>query len=141
MIVELFIRNPHHLLGLVRLFIVSITLTVVPVGCIPKENATVEIVISLKEESMPQLKSLSQPEPMDTGISSLDVLNEKWQVKEMVPVFPDLSEEDLLAEQYGLANIYLLRLPAHMKLEQVIRDYVADPHIEYAEVNAQFEAN
>jgi len=86
------------------------------------------------------LRQLQEPEPMHTGIPSLDSLNRKWDVLQMVRVFPDISPDDKIAARYGLAGIYKLVVPEGTDLAAMIRDYQADPHVDYAELNQPFEA-
>ena len=76
---------------------------------------------------------------MDTGIPSLDTLNRKWNVRRMVRVFPDVSPDDEAAARHGLTDIYKLLVPKGTDLAEMIRDYEADPHIDYAELNQPYE--
>lgn len=131
--------NYLHYLAQHRWPIALIVLVTLFAGCTSPQGARREIIIALENEAFLMMKSPSQPEPLDTGIHSLDVLNEKWQVEEMRPVFPDVHDEDLAAARYGLERIYLIRLSANTNLEDVIREYENDSGIEYIEKNETFE--
>lgn len=118
-----------------RLRLWLLCLFALAVGCqsaVQVENA---ILIGIKTESIAMLKNPQLPDPKDTGIASLDALNVKWNVKAMTPVF-DVSLTDEAAVKAGLAGVYKLVVPTNTNLANMIEDYQADSHVEYAELNA-----
>jgi len=107
--------------------------------CSPPQTTGSEILIALKPEAISLLIQPQEPDPMHTGIPTLDALNRKWNVRRMVRVFPYVSPDDEAAARYGLAGIYKLVVPRATNLTAMVRDYRADPHIDYAELNQPYE--
>lgn len=97
------------------------------------------MLIALKPEAILLLNKPEAPNPLDTGIPSLDALNLKWNVHQMVRVFADVSPEDDAAVRYGLAGVFKLVVPRGTDLDDLIQDYDADTHIDYAEPNQPYE--
>lgn len=108
-------------------------------SCTTSQTTSSEILIALKPEAIPLLSHPEEPDPFDTGIPSLDSLNRKWDVHQMIRVFPDVLPDDEAAARYGLAGIYRLVVPGDTDLAAMIRDYQSDPHIDYAELNQPYE--
>lgn len=108
-------------------------------SCSQLRTTSGEILIALKPEAVSLLNQPQEPDPMHTGIPSLDLLNRKWQVHRMVKVFSEVSPGDELATRYGLAGIYKLVVPRGTNLAAMVRDYRGDPNIEYAEINQRYE--
>jgi len=108
-------------------------------SCKSSQTPSSEILIALKPETISLLDHPEEPDPFDTGISSLDSLNRKWDVHQMIRVFPDVSPDDEAAVRYGLAGIYRLVVPGDTDLAAMIQDYQSDPHIDYAELNQPYE--
>lgn len=100
------------------------------------ESKPREVLIGIKESDVVSLRNRSNLDPFDTGIDSLDALNREWGVESMIPVYPDVSADDEQAVKYGLAGVFKLVVPGDTKIEDLIKAYEADPHIEYAEVNS-----
>ena len=107
-------------------------------GCVTDRRQ--EVLIGISPDGVVLLRDRADPDPVATGIESLDALNREWGVESMVPVYPDVAADDELAAQYGLAGVFKLVLPAQTDVEDLIAAYEADPHIEYAEANAPAEA-
>ncbi len=103
------------------------------------QTTSSEILIALKPEAISNLNRPEQPDPLDTGIPSLDSLNRKWGVYQMIRVFSGISPDDELADRYGLTGIYRLVILGDADLAAMIRDYQSDPHIDYAELNQIYE--
>jgi hypothetical protein len=76
---------------------------------------------------------------MNTGIASLDSLNEKWGVSQMAPLVAGISTDDEVAARYGLAGIYKLLIPTAADINAILRDYDENPYVDYAELNEAFE--
>ncbi len=108
-------------------------------SCTTSQTTSSEILIALKPEAIPLLIHPEEPDPFNTGIPSLDSLNRKWGVRQMIRVFPDISPDDEAAARYGLAGIYKLVVPRNTDLAAMIQDYRSDPHIDYAELNQPYE--
>lgn len=120
-------------------FLVALALGTVSTSCSTSLAANDEILIALKTEAINLLNKPEEPDTLDTGIPSLDILNRKWNVTRMVRVFPEISPDDEVAARYGLAGIFKLLVPRSADLAEMIRDYEADPHIDYAELNQPYE--
>jgi hypothetical protein len=98
-----------------------------------------EILLALKPEAAARLLNPDEPDPNNTGLASLDSLNRKWEVKQMVRLFPDISPDDEVAVRQGLTGMFKLIVPAKKDLAAMLKDYQADPNVEYAESNQAFE--
>lgn len=121
------------------ILVVALALSMISASCSTSPATNDEILIAHKPEAIPLLNKPEEPDPLDTGIPSLDTLSRKWNVRRMVRVFPDISPDDEVAGRYGLAGIYKLVVPRGTDLAEMIRDYEADPHIDYAELNQPYE--
>jgi hypothetical protein len=97
---------------------------------------TREILIAVKPAVILQLITPAMPDLANTGLPSLDALNQKWKVVEMTAVYPNVSADDETAARYGLAGVFKLTVPRGTNLEAMIAEYEADPTIDYAEPNA-----
>jgi hypothetical protein len=111
----------------------ALLLLVFASGCSLFSNR--EVLIGIRSDDVPLLQEPSNPDPLNTGIPSLDELNRKWGIEEMIPVYPDISSDDAIAGQYGLAGVFKLILPPFTDQDEFVKDYEADPHVEYAEYN------
>jgi len=120
------------------IFVTALPFSTLPSCSISRTTGT-EILIALRPEAIPHLIAPKEPDPLHTGISSLDSLNRKWNVHRMIRVFPDVSPEDETAVRHGLAGIYKLVVPQGTDLVTMIRDYKSDRHIDYAELNQPYE--
>ena len=109
------------------------------VGCQSSGQDESAILIGIKTEAVAAIKNLQQPDPRDTGIPSLDALNARWNVQAMTRVF-DVSPTDEAAVKAGLTGVYKLTVSPGTNLRDMVAAYAADPHVAYAEINAQFEA-
>ncbi|MGC8787003.1 MAG: subtilase family N-terminal domain-containing protein [Anaerolineae bacterium] len=126
--------------GKMALGTVVIVLSVLLVSCSMVQRTSGEILIALKPEAITLLKEPQNPDPANTGISSLDSLNKKWDVRKMIPLFPKVPADDETATRYGLAGIYKLVVPGITDLASMVQEYRANPYIEYAEINQPYEA-
>jgi hypothetical protein len=131
-------RKPTKIAPLATL-VVAVMLSILLASCSDRRSQTDEILIGLTNNAIPLLIEPKQPDPLNTGISSLDTLNRKWQVQNMVPLFPDVSPDDEAAVRSGLAGIYKLIVPKGTDLKAMIEDYETDPNIAYAELNQPVE--
>lgn len=120
-------------LGLVILFLLYSP------ACRASEEASIELLIGIKSESILLLVDPTNPDPTNTGITSLDELNANWDVLEMKPVFPDVSSDDEAAQRSGLSGIFKLIVGGKTDLDAMLAEYQADQHIEYIEVNKPVE--
>ncbi len=98
-----------------------------------------EVLIGLTNDAAQFILQPQQPNPVNTGLPSLDALNRKWRVQRMTPVFPDVSPNDAAALRYGLAGVYKLAVPRGTNLRAMIREYQSDPNVAYAEINTPVE--
>lgn len=137
MILRGYIKTIHPVA--LEIVIIALTFSTLLASCATSRNTGSEILIALKAEAIPLLSQPQEPDPTQTGIPSLDSLNCKWNVHRMVRVFPDVSPDDKAAARHGLAGTYKLLVPEGTDLGAMIRDYQADPHIDYAEPNLSFE--
>jgi hypothetical protein len=108
-------------------------------SCATSRTICSEILIAIKPEAIPLLNNPEEPDPFHTGIPSLDSLNRKWDVYQMIRVFPDVSPDDETAARYGLAGIFKLVVPKNTDLTAMIQDYQTDQHVDYAEMNQPYE--
>lgn len=93
-----------------------------------------EILIGLKPEATRRL-AVDRLMPSQTGIGSLDRLNQEYAVEQMSLLFPRLDPNDLLAARYGLTGVFKLRVPAGTNIPSMVAEYEADPAVAYAEPN------
>lgn len=117
----------------------TITLVISISACANPSAGEREILIGLTVEAAPSIQQPKNPNPANTGIPSLDELNQKWRVQRMIPVFPEASLDDPIAVRYGLAGVYKLVVPAGTNLNAMIQEYSADPNVAYAELNQPVE--
>ncbi len=129
----------RHFLSTTIIYFFILTFVSFTVSCSQPSWEKGEIIIAINEAGITLLLSADNMDPMHTGIQSLDALNEKWHVSEMVRVFQGISETDDVASKYGLMGIYKLLVPVNTDLKRMIEEYEADPHIEYAELNQTVE--
>jgi hypothetical protein len=94
-----------------------------------------EVLIAIRPENIPLLSNPGDPDLLNTGIPSLDDLNRRWEVEAMLPLYPDVSPDDEIAIQNGLAGVFKLVLPPFTDVDQLIEEYEADAHVAYAEYN------
>jgi hypothetical protein len=134
-LMRLHISETNCLVSLVATLVLSSVLA----SCTSQRAASDEILIALRPEAIPLLIRPEDPDPEDTGIPSIDSLNLKWHVRQMVRVFNDVSQEDEAAVRYGLAGVYRLVLPTGTDLVRAQQDYETDPYIDYAEPNQPYE--
>lgn len=67
-----------------------------------------------------------------TGFPSLDLLNAKYDVKQITQLFPG-SEESIQAYEIGLPRIYRVQFSESQNISQIIAAYENDPVIEIAQ--------
>jgi len=89
-----------------------------------------EILVKFRTE-VSLLKDASTP--LKTGVSSIDNLNEKFEIESFNKVF----EEEKTS---SLSNIYALKLPDSFDPLMVANEYKNDPNVEYAEPNIIYES-
>lgn len=118
---------------------VALVFTVLISACSPKNPGNSDILIGLHAGAIPRLHDPQGPDPGDTGIPSLDTLNQKWGVIRMVPLFPEISPDDEVAARQGLAGIYRLTIPPARDLDSLLADYRSDENVEFAEFDRPFE--
>ena len=128
----------YSLASLLVILIAALAFSIL-LSCTTSQTTSSEILIALKPEAIPLLRDPEELDPFDTGIPSLDSLNRKWNVHQMIRVFPNVSPDDEAAARYGLAGIYKLVVPGGTDLAAMIQDYQSDPHIDYAELNQPYE--
>lgn len=133
--------SPRHILRLVSYEGLGILLLFFSSACQTSEEESVELLIGIKSEYIPLLVNSSNPDPTDTGISSLDKLNADWEVQEMKPVFPDVSPDDEAAQRTGLSGIFKLTVAVDTDIDAMLAEYKADQHVEYVELNKPVEIN
>lgn len=119
------------------LLLVMVTIT--SFACMARKPSDAEILIAIKSNDIAALTNPGDPNPVNTGIPSLDALNRQWNVKQMTPLYPNLSPDDEVAAKYGLVGVFRLVVPDNTNVTAMIKAYEADPHIEYAEFNAPVE--
>ena len=71
-----------------------------------------------------------------TGIHSLDILNQKYRVKDFIPVFSSKPESDKGRTAYkklGLDRIYRFETDKNVNIPSMAAEYGTDPNVEYAE--------
>lgn len=93
-----------------------------------------EILIGLRSEVVQSLAGQKMT-PSQTGIASLDQLNQRYAVQQISPVFTQVDLVDSIATQYGLAGVFKLTVPAGTDIFAMIAEYQRDPAIAYAEPN------
>lgn len=104
-------------------------------ACARPRVAPDEILIGLKPEAAAQLMAPRQPDPVRTGLPSIDLLNQKWEVYQMIALFPDVSPTDEVAIRNGLGGIYKLKTRTRASLQTMLVEYRADANVIYAEIN------
>jgi len=102
-----------------------------------------EILIKFTDEV--ELQISSNRGIIETGVNSLDVLSNRWQVTEMEKVFKNSEKKAII--EYNvfpngekrkipqLFNIYKISVPVEKDLETLIKEYEKNPNVEYAEYN------
>jgi subtilisin family serine protease len=93
-----------------------------------------EILIGLRPE-LAQRVAGQRVTPSQTGIVSLDGLNQRYAVQQISPVFPHLELGDPAAIKYGLAGVFRLAVPAGTDIWAMMAEYQGNPAIAYAEPN------
>ena len=96
-------------------------------------------MIAIKSEAVSLLSNPDNPDPANTGIPSLNDLNQKWKVKKMEKVFPGIAADDDVAARYGLAGVFKLEVDANTDVGEMIKDFENNPFIDYAESEQTFE--
>lgn len=94
-----------------------------------------DVLIAIRQDDVPMLRDPRDPDPLDTGIPTLDELNRQWDVSAMTPVYPDIDPNDIAALDHGLAGVFKLAVPPLTDIDELLAAYEADTHIEYAEYN------
>lgn len=93
-----------------------------------------EILIGLRSEVVQSLAGQKMT-PSQTGIASLDQLNQRYAVQQISPVFTQVDLVDSIITQYELAGVFKLTVPAGTDIFAMIAEYQRDPAIAYAEPN------
>ncbi len=93
-----------------------------------------EILVGLRPEVVQRIAG-QMVTPSQTGIASLDRLNQRYAVQQISPVFTHFDLTDPIAVQYGLAGVFKLIVPAGTDIFTMIAEYQRDPAIAYAEPN------
>ena len=125
---------------LLPIFILFISFTISLSACRSERAVAGEILIEIEPSRLIELNRPDHPEPHNTGLPSLDALNQAWQVKQMIPLYPDLADDEI-AGRYGLAGVYRLTVPANTDLKAMIAAYDGEPVIRYAELNQTARIN
>lgn len=94
-----------------------------------------EVLIAIRPADIPLLRDPRNPDPLNTGIPTLDELNRRWDVVAMTPVYPDIDPADATAAEHGLAGVFKLEVPPLTDIDTLLTAYEADAHIAYAEYN------
>lgn len=95
-----------------------------------------EILIGIRPERLQDMNDLGR----ESYISSLDLLNIKYDVEQVEPLFRSLKATDTLAVKHNLAGIYKLTVPPGTDLFAMISDYQKDAAVAYAEPNRIYTA-
>ena len=105
-----------------------------------------EILVKFRDEV--NISMLKAGGVMQTGLSSVDALNEKWGISGMKRVIRNAQKQATTqmitmpdGKQIKLAqmfNIYKLSFPESRDAKQVVEDFKALPEVEYAELNRVF---
>jgi subtilisin family serine protease len=93
-----------------------------------------EILIGLTTETLQRVAG-QDLRPGQTGITSLDRLDRKYGVIDIVPLFADLEPDDITAASHGLAGVFKLTVPEGTDILTMVAEYQAEPAIAYAELN------
>ena len=100
------------------------------------EYVSGEVIIKLKYS--PDKIILNSAGVVETGVSSIDVLNSKYKVTKMEKVL-ERHEKNKNAlnsfKKHGLDRIFLLKMPKNADVNKAIRDFNNNPNVEYAEPN------
>ncbi len=86
-----------------------------------------QLIIKFKEEQEVSI-SLSSDNYVTTGISSIDVLNEKYQVISAEKIFEEFSIS-------ALSSIYKFIFSDDVDIYRMVKEYCLDSSVEYAEPN------
>ena len=86
-----------------------------------------EFIIKFREDANINILKTSNGW-ISTGIQSVDILNEKHEVKSIQKLFN-------LCEKPYLFNIYKFYIPKNSKISSIVNDYSKDPNVIYAEPN------
>jgi len=124
---------------IINLWIVTLLLTVFLLGVAPiridnvaaityEENFVPDELIIKFRDDTPLVTSLSLDGFVTTGLTSIDTLNEIYQVTEMQKVFKTHTSG-------SLSKIYKITLSSNTDVISATTIYEADAHIEYAEPN------
>jgi len=92
-----------------------------------------EILLKFKDEVEKKIKK--DPKPKDTGLASIDKLNEKNKVSRIKKTIANAEKISKKGDNQDLEKIYTLEVPQGEDEEALAEEYQADPSIEYAEPN------
>ncbi|MCS6774463.1 MAG: S8 family peptidase [Anaerolineae bacterium] len=108
---------------------------------VPSNEAFVpnEVLVGLKPEVV---QSLIQQGTFgaQSVVSAFGVLNEKYGVQQITPVFPQVDLTDPVALAHGLAGVFKLTVPEGTNIFAMISEYQSHPAVAYAEPNLIFHA-
>ena len=91
------------------------------------------LIVKLKEGVRPKKIGVTEPGKLTTEISSLDKLNEKYQIKKINPLFPDEYPPAPGSSLEDLSGFFVLEFSDSINLEEISQAYLNDPAIQTAE--------
>lgn len=109
-----------------------------------------EIIVKFNEDQKDKVANFQEDNPNQTGIASIDELNKEYGATKIEKIidetnaenttFQDIEEttqEDL--GQKDLRTIVKIDVPLHTNIQEVAKEFDADPSVEYAEPNFKIE--
>ncbi len=90
-----------------------------------------EFIVKFKEHKVPN-RTVSKKDYIETGLTSLDMLNSKYQISSMKKL---VEKTNLHGLKYGLDRIHLLKSSAKIDVHKAIEEFKNNPIVEYAEPN------
>lgn len=87
------------------------------------------LIVKFKSGSGPRLNTCKK-DPSHTGLSSVDAINAKYNVKRM---FPLLSESAVLSSARSFKDVFVLRVENSADIPALEYEYEKLPNVEYAE--------
>ncbi len=100
-----------------------------------KKRVPEELIVKFKTKVSPVTTLKNGERLAITGIRSIDALNRKYRVKAVNAVFKFRPQNQMLAEKYGLERTFVFKIDHNADKSQVIKEYSANPEVEYIEMN------
>ena len=91
-----------------------------------------EIILKFKS-NVNIIPTLDKNSVVKTGVPSIDILNEQYDVSSMDRIFKNRKET--ADDTYGFSRIYKLKIPKDSSIPTIVESYASNPNIEYAEPN------